>query len=66
MWDLIISVPDHCLYFYFIMGKTTSSHFSVVFDRILFILAGNEDMHKSLDEFEFRPDPTTDYGVSCP
>ena len=22
-------------------------------------------MHKSLDEFEFRPDPTTDYGVSC-
>ena len=40
--------------------------FSAVFDRILFILAGNEDMHKSLDEFEFRPDPTTDYGVSCP
>ena len=23
-------------------------------------------MHKSLDEFEFRHDPTTDYGVSCP
>ena len=23
-------------------------------------------MHKSLDEFEFRPDPTTDLGVSCP
>ena len=22
-------------------------------------------MHKSLDEFEFRPDTTTDYGVSC-
>ena len=30
------------------------------------IIAGNEDMHKSLDEFEIRPDPTTDYGVSCP
>ena len=40
--------------------------FLAVFDRILFILASNEDMHKSLDEFEFRPDPTTDYGVSCP
>ena len=40
--------------------------FSTVFDRILFMLAGNKDMHKSLDEFEFRPDPTTDYGVSCP
>ena len=25
-------------------------------------LAGNEE----LDEFEFRPDRTTDYGVSCP
>ena len=23
-------------------------------------------MHKILDEFEFRPDRTTDYGVSCP
>ena len=22
-------------------------------------------MHKSLDVFEFRPDPITDYGVSC-
>ena len=98
------------------MGKTTSSHFFGYFYRILFILAGNEDMHKAwmslnlgqippltmelaalerlkhrrhhffsvaidpilfklegnksmhniLDEFEFRPERTTDYGVSCP
>ena len=27
--------------------------FSAVYGPILFILAGNEDMHKSLDEFEF-------------
>ena len=40
--------------------------FSVVFDPILFMLAGNEDMHKILDKFEFRPDRTTDYGFSCP
>ena len=33
---------------------------------ILLILASNEDMHKSLSGLEFRPDPTTDYGVSCP
>ena len=33
---------------------------------ILFILAGSEDVHKSLYEFEFRTDSTTDYGVSCP
>ena len=51
---------------------TVSSHrerrhhvFSNVFDRILFILAGNEDMHESLDEFKIWPDSTTDYGVSC-
>ena len=29
------------------------------------MLAGNVDMHKSLDEFEIRPDPTTDHNVSC-
>ena len=44
---------------------TTDHVFLAVFDRIIFILAGNEDIHKSLDEFGFRPDPTTDYGVSC-
>ena len=49
-----------------IMGKTTSSLFSNAFDRILFILAGNDDMHESLDEFEIWPDWTTDYRVSCP
>ena len=49
-----------------IMGKRFLHLFSVVFDPILFILAGNEDMHKTSDEFEFRPDWTTDYGVSCP
>ena len=40
--------------------------FSVAIDRILFKLAGNEDMHDILDEFEFWPVQTTDYGVSCP
>ena len=33
--------------------------FSAIFHLILFILTGNGDMHKSLDEFEIRPDPTT-------
>ena len=40
--------------------------FSAAIDPILFKLTGNEDMHNILDEFEFRPDRTTDYGVSCP
>ena len=39
---------------------------SIAFDPILFILAGDENMHKSSDEFKFRQDRTTDYGVSCP
>ena len=36
-----------------------------VIDPILFKLAGYEDMHTILDEFEFRQGWTTDYGVSC-
>ena len=40
--------------------------FSNLFDRIHFILAGNDDIHKSFNEFEIRRDPTMDYGVGCP
>ena len=36
------------------------------FYLILFILAGNENIHKNLDKFKFRPDPITDYRVNCP
>ena len=49
-----------------IMGKRRHHVFSKAFDRILFILTGNDDIHESLDEFEIWPDSTTDYGVSCP
>ena len=49
-----------------IMEKQCCHFFSAVFYPILFILAGNDDMHESSEEFEFRPDPTTDCGVSCP
>ena len=34
-------------------------------DGSSFILAGYEDNYKSLDEYEFRSDPNTDYRVSC-
>ena len=49
-----------------IIGKPVSPRFHECFDWILFILADNNDMHESLDEFEIWPDSTTDYGVSCP
>ena len=37
-----------------IMGKTASSRFLKVFDRIHFILAGNDDIHKGLNELDIR------------
>ena len=49
-----------------IMGKRRHHVFSAVFDRILCIVAGSYDIHKSLHELEIRPNPTTDNGVSCP
>ena len=48
------------------MEKWCCYFFSADFYPILFILAGNDDMHESSEEFEIRPDPTTDCGVSCP
>ena len=42
---------------------STSSR--LLFYPILFILAGNENMHKISNELEFRPDQTTDSRVSC-
>ena len=48
------------------MEKWCCHFFSAVFYPILFILAGNDDMHESSEEFEIRPVPTTDCGVSCP
>ena len=36
------------------------------FKSIILILSGNEDMHKSLDEFKFRPDTDTKTRVICP
>ena len=60
-WDLTLAhwtqVSDWCPLGYL---------FCVAIDPILFKLASNEDRHNILDEFEFRPDLTTDYGVSCP
>ena len=48
------------------VGKRRHHVFSNIFDRLRFILAGNDDIHKSLNEFETRRDRTIDYGVGCP
>ena len=50
-----------------IMKKKNGCHFfSAIFYSILFILAGNDDMHESSEEFEFLPDLTIDCRVNCP
>ena len=36
------------------------------FKSIILIIAGNEDMHESLDEFKFLPDAITNSRVICP
>ena len=58
---LVFMVTDRVM-----MGKTVSPRFSAVFYPFLSIIAGNNDMYESSDEFEFWSDWTTDCGVSCP
>ena len=41
------------------MGKGCLNFFSAVLDWILFILAGNDNIHASLDEFEIWLDLAT-------
>ena len=40
------------------MGKCCEHSSAYIFDRIFFILAGNEDSHKISNEFEIRVDST--------
>ena len=47
-------------------GLKNRCHHVISIDPIFFKLAGNKDMHNIMNEFEFRPDWISDYGVSCP
>ena len=46
-----------------IMGKSCEHSSSFISYQIIFILAGNKDMHESLDDFKFRLDTTTNSRV---
>ena len=48
------------------VGKWRHHVFKNVFDPIQLILAGNDEIYNSLNEFEIRRYPTMDYGVGCP
>ena len=49
-----------------IMGKCHLQASAFIFDRIIIKVAGNQDRYKSSDEFDFGPDQTTHFGVTCP
>ena len=46
-----------CFYFFSV---------AIIIDSFLFNLASCKEMLKTLDEFDFQPDPTTCCGISCP
>ena len=46
-------------------NKLCCHFFQTVFYPILFILAGNDEMHERSEDFEIRTDPSTDCGVRC-
>ena len=47
-----------------IMGKQCCHFFSAIVDQILFIFAGKDEIHKSLDKFEIQQDQIIDHRVS--
>ena len=49
-----------------IMGKWCLHASSFISDRIIIKVAGNQDRHKSLVEFDFVPNQTSHFGVTCP
>ena len=49
-----------------IMGKCYLHASSFIFNRIIIKVAGNQYRHKSSVEFDFGPNQTTYFGVTCP
>ena len=48
------------------MGKWCLRSSSLIFDQIIIKVADNQDRHKSSDEFDFGPNQTTHFGITCP
>ena len=62
LWKAELAVIEHLEK----NGRNLVNTLASSFYWIFFILVGNEDMHESLDEYEFRQDPTIDYEECCP
>ena len=48
------------------MGKWCLHASLFIFDQIIMKVADNQDRHKSSVEFDFGPNQTTHFGVTCP
>ena len=48
------------------MGKWCRHAILFIFDRIIIKIAGNQDRHKSSVKFDFGPNQTTHFRVTCP
>ena len=48
------------------MGKWCLHASSFIFDQIIIKVAGNQDRYRSLVEFDFGPNKTSHFGVTCP
>ena len=48
------------------MGKCCVHASSFIFYQVIIKVAGNQERHKSLDEFDFGLDQATNFGVTCP
>ena len=59
-------LENYSKYFDDLLSGERSLPFGLLVDLIFFILAGNENNYKSLDEFEFGQNSAADFGVSCP
>ena len=62
-----LAAPEHLKISHrLIMGKCYLHASSFIFDRIIIKVAGNQDRHKSSDEFDFGPDQTTHFSSYLP
>ena len=52
MWDLIVSVPDHCLYFYFLLSRLWTLVINV------FAIGVNNILHFVFDSHFHNAGPT--------
>ena len=48
------------------MGKWCLHASSFIFVRIIIKVAGNQDRHKSMAEFDFGPNQTAHFGITLP